>query len=109
MPHKNAEDRRAWWEERRRRTREIIEEAKDVPCMDCGGTFHFCAMQFDHVRGVKKFNLGYANGRSPSLEALVEEIEKCDVVCANCHSVRTFERGYGNGRTEKLVTLQNSC
>tara|TARA_Y100001951_G_scaffold103700_1_gene113150 strand:+ start:1362 stop:1664 length:303 start_codon:yes stop_codon:yes gene_type:complete len=94
MPFANPEDRKKWWQDRRREIRETIEEAKNVPCADCRGTFHIAAMQFDHVRGEKKFNIGGATANSPSISTLKEEIAKCDVVCANCHSVRTYDRGY---------------
>lgn len=49
-------------------------------------------MQFDHKPGEKKIgNLGRLVYTS-SLKKIKEEIEKCDVVCANCHSIITFER-----------------
>ena len=31
---------------------------------------------------------------------LLDEIAKCDVVCANCHALRTAERGRPIGRPE---------
>jgi hypothetical protein len=79
--------------EMRRRHRQKIKAAIDErktgkPCMDCGGMFPPVAMDFDHVRGKKLFNVGMAK----SLEALDSEIEKCDLVCANCHRVRTATR-----------------
>jgi hypothetical protein len=48
-------------------------------------------MQFDHVWGVKKFNVG-ADGPTRSIKQVLDEIAKCQVVCANCHAERTFER-----------------
>lgn len=61
--------------------------------MDCGGTFPVCAMEFDHVRGQKKFNVP-RRGRSyrAAYPAVQAELAKCDVVCANCHSIRTDRR-----------------
>lgn len=56
-------------------------------------------MQFDHVRGEKAFTIGHAVRVVSRIEALLTEIEKCDVVCANCHAIRTHERGYSNPRT----------
>jgi hypothetical protein len=76
--------------------RRILEEAKSQPCADCDTQFHLAAMQFDHVKGDKKFNLASATAQSPNIEALKEEIAKCEIVCANCHSVRTHNRGYFN-------------
>lgn len=28
-------------------------------------------------------------------ETILDEIGKCELVCANCHAVRTFERALG--------------
>lgn len=68
--------------------RAIIQEAKNCPCMDCGGRFHFAAMDFDH-RGDKIRPVSSLKDFS-SEEKLREEIAKCDVVCSNCHRVRTY-------------------
>lgn len=71
--------------------REIVNDAKRRPCADCRNRFHSCAMDFDHVRGVKSFCIGVSVG-SKSAEVLLEEIAKCDVVCSNCHRLRTHNR-----------------
>lgn len=63
---------------------------KDGPCADCGGRFPRVAMDFDHVRGEKLFEIG--NGIRYKAAAVLAEIEKCEVVCSNCHRVRTEER-----------------
>lgn len=48
---------------------------------------------FDHVRGKKRKNVGaMVNGHNFSVEKIIEEIAKCDVVCSNCHRERTFSR-----------------
>jgi hypothetical protein len=47
-------------------------------------------MDFDHVRGEKKFYLG--RGRFSRLDLMQEEAAKCDVVCACCHRTRTVNR-----------------
>lgn len=71
--------------------REIIREAKSVPCMDCEQTYPYYVMDFDHREGVDKiYNIGRMGRRSK--KALLAEIAKCDVVCANCHRERTHAR-----------------
>ena len=67
-----------------------IEKIKSVPCLDCGNSYPPEAMDFDHVRGTKKFNISTAH--SKSWRVIEEEIAKCEVVCANCHRVRTRRR-----------------
>lgn len=48
-------------------------------------------MDFDHVRGRKLFNVA-VGAFNVTEEKLLVEIDKCDVVCANCHRQRTHER-----------------
>src|SRR5690349_20946122 len=70
--------------------RAALSRLKAVPCMDCGGNFPPVAMDFDHVRGEKEFSI--AACAKFSWARLMEEIGKCDVVCANCHRIRTHNR-----------------
>lgn len=60
-------------------------------CIDCGYREHPVAMDFDHLPGTKKlFNVSQALWRP--LATILAEIEKCEVVCANCHRIRTYRR-----------------
>lgn len=59
------------------------------PCVDCGND-DWRVLEFDHVRGVKLFNIG--DRMTAPLDVLIAEIEKCDSVCANCHKIRTYQR-----------------
>jgi len=69
-----------------------INEIKlNSPCVDCEGTFPPCAMDFDHVRGTKKYNVSKMVAKRMSLDKILKEIEKCDVRCANCHRIKTYE------------------
>lgn len=68
----------------------ILKAAKAKPCKDCGREFPSCAMQFDHVRGLKKFEIAHVKDRG--IKALLSEMKKCELVCANCHAIRTHRR-----------------
>jgi hypothetical protein len=78
--------------ERREEQRRFIWDAKRRPCKDCKKSFNPWIMDFDHVRGKKRFNLNRLCKVSASWETIKEEIEKCDVVCSNCHRERTHRR-----------------
>ncbi len=66
----------------------LIEELRNVPCMDCGGTFPNVCMDFDHRDpSEKKFSIAHYHAHG--MEAIKAELAKCDVVCANCHRIRT--------------------
>lgn len=57
-------------------------------CIDCGYAGHPAALDFDHIDpAAKSFGLSTANGRS--LRAIVAEVAKCVVRCANCHRIKT--------------------
>jgi hypothetical protein len=64
------------------------------PCMDCKLAFPACCMDFDHRPGEPKTDAVSAMSirHSTFVWDLMAEIEKCDVVCANCHRIRTKER-----------------
>ena len=65
----------------------------DRPCADFGGVFHYSAMEWDHLPGVPKVaEVSAIVAKTRSKRRVLEEIEKCDLVCANCHAVRTFNR-----------------
>ncbi len=68
----------------------LVEDAKDVPCADCGGRHPSYVMDFDHVHGEKLANVAHL--MTGSLERLLSEMGKCDIVCANCHRLRTMTR-----------------
>jgi len=79
----------------RKKKLDLIHAFKQKPCQDCGGKFHPEAMEFDHRDGeTKSFSISY-HGRRVGGEALLAEIAKCDLVCANCHRVRTARRRAG--------------
>jgi hypothetical protein len=75
----------------RKARKELLDEIRSVPCMDCGGSFPSCAMDFDHVRGEKKFGVMNRYG-DYKLETLMAEIAKCEIICSNCHRIRTAAR-----------------
>ncbi|MEX1178578.1 MAG: hypothetical protein WEB09_08960 [Nitriliruptor sp.] len=81
-------------ERRARRRAELVamvREFKARPCADCGRRYPPEVMDLDHVRGDKLGDLSrlvHTAGR----RTVVDELTKCDVVCANCHRQRTATR-----------------
>jgi hypothetical protein len=83
----NCHRLRTWHPPRRLdKRRLLIISLKNRPCTDCGGTFHYCQMDFDHVRGSKVKEVSLLK----SQRKIQDEAEKCDVVCANCHRKRSY-------------------
>lgn len=81
------------------RVRAFLHEQKRSPCADCGLSYPYYVMQFDH-RGdqPKSFTIGDRLDRA--LVVIKMEVEKCDVVCANCHAERTHQRRVAAGEDE---------
>jgi hypothetical protein len=70
--------------QRRKELREFIISLK-LSCLICKEKEH-CCLEFHHVDSdTKDFVLAEAANRMISKEKILEEIEKCVVVCSNCH------------------------
>lgn len=91
---KAVASRRARQKANRKKLKQVIEDLKSVPCADCDKSFPFYAMDFDHVSGKKEFEIGAARRDLSclALKTLMQEIAKCEVVCAVCHRIRTWNR-----------------
>lgn len=93
--HSHYERNKEYYYERNRNrriaARKYIAEKKAGPCIDCKNTFLPCQMDFDHRDDDKEFDISKMVSRS-SLKRIQEEIDKCDLVCANCHRLRTWKR-----------------
>lgn len=92
-----ARNKRAYLDRNARtylRHRELIRAAKSRPCADCGVQYPYYVMDFDHRVGeVKVFGMNSVSRKT--VREILREIEKCDVVCANCHRERTQRRIVG--------------
>jgi len=87
--------------ENRNKKKKFIADLKiERGCADCGYKSAPEAMDFDHVHGVKKMHVSSVQG---SIESILAEIEKCEVVCANCHRIRTYNRHQAR-KAEKAKT-----
>lgn len=83
-----------WHEENRelltvraQKQRTKLDALKNSPCVDCGGEFPPYVMDYHHRDPLtKSFNLGTSTRRT--WEKVLAEIEKCDLLCSNCHRIR---------------------
>lgn len=77
----------------------IIQYLLEHPCVICGEP-DIIVLDFDHLRD-KEFNIsqGY------SLEKIKKEIEKCQVLCANCHRRKTAKDFNWYKLTSSLVQI----
>ena len=91
---RNAE----WRAAEKKDKKAFLRRIKSGPCDDCGMEFDPVAMDLHHTRGKKLFELcrittyGWAK--------ILDELDKCDLLCAVCHRLRHKE--------EREVSEKNS-
>ena len=73
------------------RLRFLQELKNNTPCMDCSVQYPHYIMEFDHRDPVTK-EVPFCSLLSRSWERIFAELDKCDIVCANCHNTRTWKR-----------------
>lgn len=79
----------------------FITKIKDnKPCLDCKVMYPHYVLQFDHVRGEKIMDVSKMARGGYSLKSIQAEIDKCELVCSNCHSKRTHFRRAHNSMAE---------
>ena len=62
----------------------LVDEARQVGCKKCGEKRPY-VLDFHHRNGDEKVETINHMIKSASAQTLQRELEKCDVLCANCH------------------------
>ena len=63
-------------------------------CMDCGNK-HPAVLQLHHRNGIEKGQRRLNQNRKRTWAFIAMELEKCDVLCANCHLMRHYNEKSG--------------
>ena len=63
-----------------------------MPCADCGQTFPTYVMHWDHLPEYQKVASISEMVENRPRTLVLEELKKCELVCANCHVLRTIKR-----------------
>jgi hypothetical protein len=74
----------------RENQRRMVEYLREHACIDCGED-DVVVLEFDHLRD-KRAGVGILLRYGMSWTTILEEIDKCEVVCCNCHRRRTLRR-----------------
>lgn len=91
-----AKTRKRSYDKRDKITKYLQEYKQQQGCFDCKEKYPYWILEFDHL-GDKSFTIGEFRNHTVSLDVIKAEIEKCDVVCANCHKNRTYKRAVKSG------------
>lgn len=106
MSYKNPEDQKECWKRHYRRNKQLyidkskerkknsiaflVEYLKSHPCIRCGQS-DIRVLDFDHLRD-KDDCVSTLARRGAGDIRLLQEIDKCQVLCSNCHRIVTWER-----------------
>lgn len=82
---------------RRARIRRLVNDIKtSTGCEYCGYNAHPAALQFHHVDpSTKSRDIGRMVSIGAGLKSIEREIDKCVVLCANCHAVHEHDAREG--------------
>lgn len=113
-PEKQKQYQREWWLEKKIKTPSIIKDINEKRsvrsrkarafvkrilrmgcCVDCGFD-DIRALEFDHVRGVKEFNIGRGVHYGYPISVIKDEIRKCRIRCSNCHRIKSHETNWAS-------------
>lgn len=83
------------------RNQEIVRKFKLAKgCQKCGFSAHHVALELHHRDPkAKEFKIGCT---TCSLNRLMAEIDKCEVLCSNCHKIHHFETGWVTERRSNV-------
>jgi hypothetical protein len=70
----------------------IQDYKENNPCEDCGEYYRYWVMDFDHRESSHKRKGISRLVNNGSMRKLKEEMDKCDLVCSNCHRSRGAAR-----------------
>lgn len=86
-----------------------VNSLKVGPCHDCRNEFNPWQMDFDHREPSSKSEcVSRMIQLGASKDRILKEIEKCDLVCANCHRDRTHKRGYSNAPVAQRIMRRST-
>jgi hypothetical protein len=79
--HKRQEEIKTWYRQYK----------TTIRCIRCGENDPAC-LQFHHrSRGEKKMSIATYVFQASNLEKFIQELDKCDVLCANCHLIEHWQ------------------
>jgi hypothetical protein len=110
MPYKDVEKRKLYDKKRtrirRKKIKDWFEEYKSrLVCERCGFDNPVC-LDFHHKNPNNKIrNVCVMSRKGWSIKKILEEIAKCEVLCANCHRIRHYELWIANKKENTGVKL----
>lgn len=91
--HETRKSRGDYWQEIVERNKQWMRQYKEgLVCAYCGFD-DSRALHFHHIDpATKKHSVSHLVYSGASISTLENEIDKCEVLCANCHNIKHYDR-----------------
>jgi len=96
LPFKDKNKKKEYYQNIYNQRKQFLDDYKmRLGCQMCGYNKHPKALCFDHIDPYSKDKKYSAKQLQRWNETkLLEELNKCRVLCANCHNIETYENGH---------------
>ena len=82
----------------------VFQYLKLSSCAGCGISDPV-VLDFDHIHGEKKMSISRMIYKIRSRKKIIDEIDKCQVLCSNCHRIKTA-KDFNYFRFQKTQTIK---
>lgn len=89
----NKDSRNKYYNERNKGKKRMAVERYGGKCTDCGGVFPLCVYEFHHL-GPEQKEVNPSHLLTGNLEKAWAELDKCVLLCSNCHKIRHWGEEY---------------
>lgn len=90
---------------RRKKIQWYLDLKSTLSCIKCGFSHPAC-IEFHHLNPKEKdFNISKLNNTLLTIEDIKKEIEKCIVLCSNCHKIEHFN--INENKRNKILEMKN--
>lgn len=101
MPYADPDKQREFQKYHKRATKTWFWEYKEnLACERCGFD-NAAALHFHHPKGRKGDPVSRMVNKNVSRVKIMDEIDLCEIICANCHAVEHFEKYTAHARDLK--------
>ena len=83
---------RNWDKEYKKKVYSLLIEMSKDGCIECGEK-HFACLQYNHIEPeTKTDSISNMIRNTKGIDLILEEIKKCEILCANCHAKKTAKQ-----------------
>lgn len=103
-PNKVKQYKNKYKQKQKKLAREYIKDLKSKSCCKICGNNNIYCLDFHHKpNSSKKNTVSNLVKQGYSLDIIKQEIEKCDIICSNCHRTKHYTGKYIRNKKGKII------